>query len=148
MSDTQQLRERAQAVFATNLQLVEQARIREWVDLFAEDGTLEFPYCPPGIPWRFTGHHELYEHMRHFPEQLELSFSDLRFHETTDPELVIAEFVGRGRAVVTGRPVHQTFISVVRTSGGRITLFRDFWNPLVILAALGGPDELAKIDAA
>lgn len=141
-------RERAQKLFAHNLKLVEQARIREWVDLFAEDGTLEFPYCPPGVPWRFTGHDALYEHMRHFPEQLSLSFSDPVFHETTNPELVIAEFTGTGTAVPTGRPVDQTFISVVHTRDGRITLFRDFWNPLVIIAALGGPDELAKIDAA
>jgi uncharacterized protein len=148
MSDPQKLRERAQAVFARNLEMVAQARIREWVDLFAEDGTLEFPYCPPGIPWRFTGHEALYEHMRHFPEQLDLTFSEPVFHETTDPELVIAEFTGTGTAVPTGRPVNQTFISVVRTRDGRITLFRDFWNPLVILEALGGMDALAEIDAA
>jgi uncharacterized protein len=132
------VRARNQALFARSLELIEVGAIREWVDLFAPDGVLEFSYPPPGIPARFAGHDALYAHMKTFPDELDLTFSGLTFHDTVDPDLVIAEFVGDGTSVPTGRPVHQTYLSVVRFAGGRITLFRDFWNPLVVIEALGG----------
>jgi hypothetical protein len=147
MTTDQQVRERAQAAFAHNLDYIQTGRMREWVDLFTPDGVLEFCYGPPGVPSRFVGHEALYEHMRQFPELLEVRFADLAFHDTVDPELVIAEFRADGRAVPTGREFHQTYISVVYTSAGKFTHFKDFWNPLVVMAALG-MDVIQQIDAA
>ncbi|MFC8847313.1 MULTISPECIES: nuclear transport factor 2 family protein [unclassified Micromonospora] len=135
MDADQQARTQAQALFARNLELISAGRITEWVELFDPEGVLEFPYPLPGIPTRFTGHRELFEHMKDFPKQFDVRFSGLTFHETTDPELVIAEFVGDGRGVVTGRPFHQVYISVVRFRAGRIVHFRDFWNPLATIRA-------------
>ncbi|MTK04620.1 nuclear transport factor 2 family protein [Micromonospora sp. CP22] len=133
METDQQSRARLQELFARNLDYLTEGRIREWVELFHPDGVLEFPYPPPGVRSRFVGHHELYEHMQDFPKQFDVRFSDLTFHETTDPDLVIAEFVGNGRGVVTKRPFHQVYISVVRYRDDRIVHFRDFWNPLVTI---------------
>lgn len=135
MDIDQQTRAQAQEVFARNLEYITAGRIREWVELFDPAGVLEFPYPPPGVPSRFVGHHELYEHMKDFPKQFDVRFSGLTFHGTTDPELVIAEFVGEGRGVVTKRPFHQVYISVVRFRDGRIVHFRDFWNPLATIRA-------------
>lgn len=135
METDQQTRAQAQELFARNLEHIAAGRIREWVELFDPAGVLEFPYPPPGVPSRFVGHHELYEHMKDFPKEFDVRFSGLTFHETTDPELVIAEFVGEGRGVRTGRPFHQVYISVVRFQNGKIVLFRDFWNPLATIRA-------------
>ena len=132
------VRARNQALFARSLDLLEAGAVREWVDLFAPDGVLEFSYPPPGVRARFAGHDALYEHMKTFPDELDLRFSGLTCHDAVDPDLVIAEFVGDGTAVPTGRTVHQTYLSVVRFRDGRIELFRDFWNPLVVIEALGG----------
>lgn len=133
METDQQSRARSQALFARNLDYISEGRIREWVELFDPDGVLEFPYPPPGVAPRFVGHHELYEHMKDFPKQFDVRFSGLVFHETTDPDLVIAEFEGHGRGVVTKRQFDQVYISVVRFRNGRIVHFRDFWNPLVTI---------------
>lgn len=146
MTTDQQLRERSQEIFTDILKFIEQDKIREWVDLFTADGVLEFAFPPPGAASRFVGHDELYNHMKHFPELLDVQFSNLVFHETTDPELIVAEFSGDGKAVPTGNSFHQDYIAVVRTANGKITHFRDFWNPLVILEALGGADAVAAID--
>ncbi|MEV4118591.1 nuclear transport factor 2 family protein [Micromonospora sp. NPDC049645] len=146
MSD-QEIRARAQAAFARNLEYIEAEKIREWVDLFTPDGVLEFAYSPKDVPSRFTGHDALYEHMKHFPELLQVRFADLVFHDTVDPELVIAEFRADGKAVPTGRDFHQTYISVVRTSDGKFVHFKDFWNPLPVIEALG-MDTIEQIDAA
>lgn len=137
-------RKRARDVFAHGLELVAAGRIREWVDLFAGDGVLEFPFPPPGFPARIEGAEALYEHMKDFPEQLQVSFSAPVYHDAADPELVIAEFTSEGTALATGRAFRQSYLSLVWVSGGRITRFRDYWNPWVIIEALGGPAALAQ----
>jgi uncharacterized protein len=127
----------AQHALAEHLRLVSAGRIQEWVDLFAPDGILEFPYAPANVPRRLQGHDELLAYMSHFPETFDVKFVGLSFHDTTDPGLAIAEFRSSGRAVTTGKPYEQTCISVVYTDDrGRITRYVDFWNPLVAMEAL------------
>lgn len=127
----------AQRALSEHLRLVSSGRIDEWLDLFAPDAVLEFPYAPEGVPPRVQGREALMNHMTHFPETFDVRFVDLVFHETTDPSLVIAEFASVGHAVPTGKPYEQQCISVVYTDDeGRITRFVDFWNPLVAIEAL------------
>jgi ketosteroid isomerase-like protein len=45
--------------------------------------------------------------------------------------------------VRTGVAYDQTYISVVTLRDGRIARYKDYWNPLVALAALGGAEALA-----
>jgi ketosteroid isomerase-like protein len=127
----------AQHAVREHLRLISSGQIREWLDLFASDGTLEFPFAPAGVPQRVTGHDELFAHMSHFPETFDVEFVDLVFHETTDPRVAIAEFRSTGRAVPTGKPYEQRIISVVYTDDdGLITRYVDYWNPLVAIEAL------------
>ncbi|NBH02676.1 nuclear transport factor 2 family protein [Amycolatopsis sp. SID8362] len=137
----------AQEVLAHSLDLLEAGDARGWVDLFAVDGVLEFPYAPAGWPDRFAGRDALWQQMEKFAEHLEVAFSGLEFHPTADPELVIAEYRADGRALRTGLEFHQRYISVVRVRGGEILLYRDFWNPLSHLAALGGAEAALRIVA-
>ncbi|NMO13505.1 nuclear transport factor 2 family protein [Pyxidicoccus fallax] len=134
---TQQIRKQAQQTFSNHLEYLSSGRISEWVDLFAEDGVLEFPYGPEGFPKKVTGKGELYAYMKNFPRHFQVRFTGLRFHETTDPSLVVAEFSSEGKALETGRPYNQTYISLVETRDGKITRYVDFWNPLVAMKAMG-----------
>ena len=61
-------RERAQATFATHLEYLSSGRIKEWVDLFADDGVLEFPYGPDDFPEKVSGKAALNEYMQNFPK--------------------------------------------------------------------------------
>jgi hypothetical protein len=58
-------------------------------------------------------------------------------------ETVIVEFSCTGEGVETGAPYDQVYISVVTLREGRIAHYRDYWNPLVVLTALGGTDAAA-----
>jgi hypothetical protein len=137
----------AQTVLARSLELLEAGDARGWVDLFGEHGVLEFPYAPTGWPNRFEGTEALWQHMQKFPEHLTVKFSGLQFYPTGDPELVIAEYRGDGKALQTGLDFHQAYISVLRIRDGRILLYRDFWNPLAHLEALGGVEAALKVVA-
>jgi ketosteroid isomerase-like protein len=134
----------AEAVLLRSLVLLENGDARGWVDLFHDDGVLEFPYAPDGWPAIFHGRDALWRHMQKFPEHLTVSFSDVVFYETADPDFTVAEFHGNGSAS-TGLPFVQDYVSLVWTKDGLITRYRDFWNPLRHLAALGGADAAARI---
>ncbi|MFF0209210.1 nuclear transport factor 2 family protein [Streptomyces althioticus] len=144
--NTDDIRAGAQQAFKNHLEYLSSGRIPEWVDLFTEDGVLEFPYAPEGYPTKTVGKEGLFDYMKNFPQHFRVEFIDLHFHETVDPSLVIAEFKSRGTALATGRPYNQTYISVVETKGGKISRYVDFWNPLVGMQALG--DDPADMVAA
>lgn len=134
----------AQHAVAEHLRLTAAGRTDEWVELFAPDAVLEFPYAPVGMPRQVAGRDALVAHMKVFPETFDVEFVDLVFHETVDPSLVIAEFRSTGTARSTGKPYEQTCISVVRTDDdGRITHYLDYWNPLVAIEALTPAADLS-----
>ncbi|MBW5480566.1 nuclear transport factor 2 family protein [Streptomyces bambusae] len=145
--DTAARRAAAQHALAEHLRLTAAGRTDEWVELFAPDAVLEFPYAPAGVPKRVVGRDALVAHMTHFPENFDVEFVDLVFHDTVDPSLVIAEFRSKGTAVPTGKPYEQTCISVVRTDdNARITHYLDYWNPLVAIEALTPEDVPSDAD--
>lgn len=142
-TDTDHRRTPAQHALAEHLRLTGSGQTDEWVKLFAPDAVLEFPFAPAGVPRRVTGHAELRAHMSGFPETFDVEFVDLVFHETVDPNLVVAEFRSTGTAVPTGKPYEQTCVSIVRTDEqALITHYLDYWNPLVAIEALS-PDDVA-----
>ncbi|MFF4605119.1 nuclear transport factor 2 family protein [Streptomyces sp. NPDC001339] len=145
MTDTTAVRTQARELFARLLELLETGDIDAWVDLFHEDGVLEFPFPPPGWGTTIKGHEALLSHMKNFPEQLDVRFSDVVIHETTDPELVVAEFTGTGTALATGRPFNQTYVSLIWIKDGKVSRFKDFWNPLVTIESLGGLEAITRI---
>ena len=109
-----------------------------FVDMWAEDGSIEFPYSPEGFPQRLDNKAAIREHVRRFPEMLRFDrFSEPVFHQSQDPRVLIAEFSCEGQAVATGKPYNQKYISVVEFRDGRIVKYRDYWNPLILLRALG-----------
>ncbi|MFE9748624.1 nuclear transport factor 2 family protein [Saccharothrix saharensis] len=135
----------AQEILTRSLELLENGDARGWCDLFHPDGVLEFPYAPPGWPNRFEGREAIWQHMQKFPEHLTVKFGEVTFYPTADENLAIGEFHGDGTATVSGLKLDQDYISVLRTDGEHITLYRDFWNPVKHMEALGGADAAAAI---
>ncbi|KAA0127336.1 nuclear transport factor 2 family protein [Chryseobacterium sp. SN22] len=140
MNTQEQIRNAAQATFKNHLDFLSSGQIDKWVDLFDENGILEFPYGPADFPGLVKGKAELYEYMQNFPKHFSVSFENLHFHATESPNLVIAEFTSNGRAVSTDKPYNQRYISVVTTNDdGEILKYVDFWNPMVALEAINAP---------
>lgn len=140
MNTKEQIRNAAQQTFKNHLEFLSSGRIEEWVDLFKEDGILEFPYGPKDFPTSVSGKKELYEYMKNFPNHFEVKFDNLYFHATEEPTLVIAEFTSDGHALSTGKPYIQKYISIVTTDDeGKIIRYVDFWNPMVALEAIDAP---------
>ena len=111
-----------------------------FVEMFAEDGVMEFPYAIP-CERRIEGRKAIADHLETNAGKIEFhSVADIRAHETGDPEVVIVEFAGFGQCVSTGTAFEQRYISVIRVRAGRIVQYVDYWNPIAILRTLRGQE--------
>lgn len=116
-----------------------------FVEMVAHDGVMEFPFSPPGFPTRLDGRDAVARHLEGLSDTIAFHrMGEATVHPSTDPDVVIIEFEGFGHGLATGEPYDQSYISVVRTGGGCIVHYRDYWNPLVVLRATRGA---AVIDA-
>ncbi|MEY9487080.1 ketosteroid isomerase-like protein [Streptomyces calvus] len=123
-----------EAVYRRGLRLLLAKDIPAWVDLWAEDGVMEFPFAPEGWPRRLEGKEAVAAYMRDYPDHIDLhDIPDLRIHRTTDPDTLVVEMRGVGRVVATGAPYDMTYIAVVTFRDGLVTGYRDYWNPLAVL---------------
>ncbi|MEU9988875.1 nuclear transport factor 2 family protein [Streptomyces sp. NPDC048045] len=121
-------------LYRHSLRLLLDKDIDGWVGLWAEDGVMEFPFAPDGWPRRLEGRPAVAAYMRDYPDHIDLhGFPDLQIHETTDPRTIVVEMRGVGRLVQSDSPFEMTYIAVVNVQHGRITAYRDYWNPLAVL---------------
>ena len=118
-------------LFRHGLRLLLDKDMSAFAGLWAEDGVMEFPFAPDGWPRRLEGREAVAAYLRHYPDHIDLhDFTDVRIHETTDPQTVVAELRGVGRLVATGAPFTMTYVQVLTVRDGRIASCRDYWNPL------------------
>ncbi|MGY0021398.1 nuclear transport factor 2 family protein [Streptomyces sp. cg35] len=117
-------------LYRHSLRLLLDKNIPAWVDLWAENGIMEFPFAPEGWPTRLEGKEAVAAYMQPYPDHIDLQdIPELRIHETSDPGTIVVEMRAVGRLVETGAPYDMTYIAVVTVRDGRITSYRDYWNP-------------------
>ncbi len=119
--------------------------VETFVEMFAEDGVMEFPYALPSAR-RVEGRQALEAHLKLLAGMVELlDVSEVTKHQTSDPDVVVLEFASSGRAVATGAPFEQRYISVIRLRDGHIAHYRDYWNPLAILRTMRGAEFVESL---
>ena len=115
------------------LQLLLDKDMIGFAGLWAEDGVMEFPFAPPGYPSRLEGRAAIEEYLRDYPEMLDIQgFPAQVVHQSTNPDVVIAEFDAEGVVVATGKPYRFSYIAVITLLDGEIVSYRDYWNPLYV----------------
>lgn len=109
-----------------------------FVEMMAEDGVMEFPYISAGEPMRLHGRDAVRQHLASLAGLIEIhSFHDLIVHPSQTAGVFILQMQCTGTAVTTGLPYNQRYISVITIAEGHIVNYLDYWNPLVVAAALG-----------
>ncbi|WP_374650956.1 nuclear transport factor 2 family protein, partial [Rhizorhabdus sp.] len=83
-----------------------------FVEMMAENGVMEFPYAPIGLPARLDGRAAIARHLENVGGMIAFDrMGEPTIHPSTDPDVVIIEFAGFGRGVTTGEPYDQSYIS-------------------------------------
>ncbi|WP_291361914.1 nuclear transport factor 2 family protein [Devosia sp.] len=109
-----------------------------FVEMMAEDGVMEFPYITAGEPVRLNGREAIRQHLASLSGLIDIdAFHDLVVHPSQTPGVFILQMRCTGKAVTTGLPYNQRYISVITVADGYIVNYLDYWNPLVLAEALG-----------
>ena len=119
-----------------------------FVDMFDENGVMEFPFAPTGSVKRIDGRTALIDYLAQLGTVVHIAGVSVPvIHRTTEPDTVILEFESSGASVATGRAYRQTYVSIITLTSGRIVRYRDYWNPLVILGLTGDGEPRAAAAA-
>ena len=101
-----------------------------WVNSFAVDGVMEWPFRLKGVPPRLEGQQAIRAALEPVWERAKQSNRRITghervvFHETQDPEVAIVEFDMVGE---TARgPFRQAMVYLLRVRNGRVLLLREF----------------------
>ncbi|MBS2964184.1 nuclear transport factor 2 family protein [Actinocrinis puniceicyclus] len=106
-------------------------------DLYAPDVVIEIPFAPNGIAAVTEGRESMRARMNAAAALFEFdAVSDVRLHETADPEVIVAEYRITGRVTDGGQPFSLSYITVTRVRDGLIVSSRDYGNPLEVAALL------------
>jgi uncharacterized protein len=68
---------------------------------------------------------------------MELKARNITVHQTSDPEVIVAEWDYDGLVTTTGRSFQVSNIQVSRVRNGQIVASRDYHNHLVLAEVLG-----------
>ena len=72
-----------------------------------------------------------------------MEFPGRRVRPMADPEWVVAEYRGE-IDLKGGGSYNNDYVGVFRVVDGRIVLFKEYFNPRVLLDSFGGEEGLAK----
>lgn len=124
--------------FRRLLDLLRAKDMNALADLWAPDGTAEFPFAVGASPRRLDGREAVREYLAGYPDLVDVrEIPALTVHRTDRPDTVVVEFTAHGRTVATGEPYRLDYVTVVTTHDGLITRYRDYWNPLAVASAAG-----------
>ena len=113
----------------------------EWIDLWADDGVLEFPFAPPGRRSRYVGKADILAYMKPLGGRMAVDALDYyNVYPMLNPQMTCFEMAFKGRNAETGAPYNQKYISIIETKDGKVSLYKEYWNPIVSMDANGGRD--------
>lgn len=102
--------------------------------LLADDLVLELPFRHDGGPRRMEGP-EAQRFIRSLPKLLaRLGFPDVVVHGSLPSGPVVAEYRSDG-LTLAGRPYPNTYVGFFEVRDGRVTTWREYFDPAVVAAA-------------
>jgi uncharacterized protein len=107
-------------------------------DLHAEDAVIEYVITVPGYPRQVVGRDNLAELYRGYGDVIvQDSSSELCAYYDRDKSVVVLEYTIHGTVVRSGAPYVNRFVSVITIENRKIAYWRDYLDPLAVIAAFG-----------
>ncbi len=113
--------------------------VENYLDLFTEDATFDFPFSPGGAV-HVEGKAKMAEYLSSIEGGMVFDTMNLDAkYSADDGHTTVLEYHCTGSNVETGQPYFQNYIGVLRLSQGRLTSLSEFFNPLIGLKAAEKP---------
>ena len=143
-SNDEERRAATQKLMAEYQMLLAQRRFDEWIELWADDGVLEFPYAPAGRRRAYRGKADILAYMKHATGRVAAdSVEHMQVFPMLDPDIAVVELAIKGRALANDAPYNQSFVIFFEARDGKLRRHREYWNPLITIDAIGGRDKWA-----
>lgn len=144
MTQTDAAGERSVEVVERFFAALEALDVDSFVELWAEDGVQEMPFAPKNFPNRLVGKADVRRQYGGMPEAYaRMEFPGRRVRAMADPEWVVAEYRGE-IDLEGGGSYNNDYVGIFRVVDGRITLFKEYFNPQILLDSFGGEEGLAR----
>jgi uncharacterized protein len=113
--------------------------IKGWAQLCDENVVVEFPFAPDVASRKLLGRAAIYDYLKNYPSVIDIqSAPTLTIRATDDPSMAIAEWSVSGRVISNGNPYEMSYATFVTFRNGLIVNYREYWNPIVFMAAMSG----------
>jgi ketosteroid isomerase-like protein len=108
-------------------------------ELLADDVVFDFVITVPDYPRSVVGRDNLIELYRGYGSTFFLNrCHDLRVHRSDSTSSVVLEYGSQGKVVSTGHPYSNRYVSVITLKDRKVSHWRDYLDPLRVIAALEG----------
>ncbi|WP_410574115.1 nuclear transport factor 2 family protein [Amycolatopsis sp. cmx-4-61] len=123
---------------------ISEGRFADLSTLYAENTVVEHPQAVPR-PTRLIGRDAVHERfVGALAGALRLKRKNVVVHETTDPEVIVAEYDYDAESLETGKTTTTANIQVLRVRDGLIVHSRDYHDYLRLAALRDGVDQLVQ----
>ena len=113
---------------------------QHFFDLLAEDVIFDYIITVPDYPRHVEGRNAVAELYRPYGQLFALDRClNLAVHHDTKTGVVVLEYSSEGRAIPTGAPYRNHYISVLTITERKVSHWRDYLDPLAVFDALGWP---------
>jgi uncharacterized protein len=113
--------------------------IKGWAQLCDENVVVEFPFAPDVASRKLLGRAAIYDYLKDYPSVIDIqSAPTLTIRATDDPSMAIAEWSVSGHVISNGNPYEMSYATFVTFKNGLIVNYREYWNPVVFMAAMSG----------
>ena len=115
--------------------------VQGMADVMAENIVFEMPFALPGLPDRVEGKATVVEFLEQFLGKQRGIFTgwdphNIRIYPGRDPDLFFTELDLLAVVAQSGYQYRQKYAILFRVSDGRISLWREYLNPLPLREAL------------
>lgn len=105
----------------------------EYLDMFHDDAVFDFPFSPGG-PVRVEGKAKMAEFLSSIEGGTDFREFSLDASYPMTGDIVVMEYHCRGRDAKSGLPYPQRYVAVLQLRDGRLSLLREYLNPLLNMA--------------
>ncbi len=129
---------------------LETGRNGDFIDLFDENGVMEFPFAIEGQREKIEGKEkirEVYNSPSPMRKLIEIRKIHSTIHQAGDPDSIIVEFSAEGKIIATGKDFHiSSSVAIIKGRNGKILSYKDYPNTIGFAKITGmGPQLLASL---